>query len=82
MLRFVFIHSQGIPLSQISPDVRLVADKTAPHPVTTDIQNPGLQPLLDQSQKRSIVDAFFEHTDHPTMIDIVEKAPDIGLYDV
>jgi hypothetical protein len=44
---------------------------------TTGIQNPGLQPLFNQPQKRSIIDACFEHTNHQIMIDLVEKAFDV-----
>lgn len=46
---------------------------------STDIHNTGFKPFSYQSQKRLIIDAIFEHTDHPIMINVVEKPFDVRL---
>ena len=46
------------------------------------VQDPRLKPLADQVQKCGIINALTEHPQQPVMIDIVEKAFDIGLNNI
>ena len=41
------------------------------------VQHPCFEPLLDQPQQCSVIEALCQHPDHPLVIDVVEEASDI-----
>ncbi len=46
------------------------------------VQHACLQPFANQVQESRIVDPLLKHPDQPVMVDVVEKALDVGLNDI
>ena len=40
-------------------------------------QDSSLEPFTNQTKKRLVINSFFEHPDHPIVINIVEKSFDV-----
>jgi hypothetical protein len=48
--------------------------------LSVSVQDTGFQPFPDQMQKRLVINALFEHPNHPIVVNVVEEPLDVRLH--